>query len=56
MKLKKLIKKLQELESLHGNLDVIVDQDENGHYEVTKAEFVMDEGNDFINIKSTNES
>lgn len=55
MKLKTLITELQKLEEQHGDLDVIVDQDKNGYYELEKAEFVFIEGDGLINLKSSNE-
>lgn len=61
MKVGMLIAKLKKLKEKHGNLDIVIDYDENGWYSSEKVE-VLDHYDDedfeceFINIKSSNES
>jgi hypothetical protein len=62
MKLKALIKKLQKIEEKHGNLDCVVDMDDNGYYnlENVKAEEDMEDERVgqriVVNLRSSNES
>jgi hypothetical protein len=56
MKLVNLIIELKELHEKHGNIDVVIDHDENGYHNVEKVKKITDDGNEFINIKSSNES
>lgn len=60
MKVKQLIKKLTKLQEKHGNIDIVIDYDENGWYSSEKVEVLdhLDDGEfecKFINIKSSNE-
>jgi hypothetical protein len=64
MKLKTLIKKLQELQKRYGkNFDIVIDHDEHGYYNLEKITIVRDSDGDdppigktMINLKSSNES
>lgn len=39
MKLSKLIEKLEKIENKYGNIEVRIDNDENGWYDVEKVQF-----------------
>jgi hypothetical protein len=58
MKLKHLIKKLTEIQKkLQIDPDVLVDVDENGHYQLEDAKMGLDEdGTIHINLISSNET
>jgi len=56
VKVGELIKKLSKLKEKHGNLDIVIDYDENGYYDTVSVKpIVDDEGDLLINIKSSNE-
>jgi len=57
MKVSLLIKKLQKMQKQEGDVDVVIDQDENGFYDLEAVELKHDRELDemFINIKSSSE-
>lgn len=58
MKLKTLIKRLQKLEAKHKTVDVIVDFDEHGYFNLEKVKVVKDKETKkvMINLQSSNET
>lgn len=61
MKVGMLISKLKKMKERYGNLEVVIDYDENGWWDTEKVQIVdedFDPGESFafINIKSSNET
>lgn len=55
MKLNQLIQKLLYLRELHGDVEVIIDHDENGWFTIEELEKTDYDGETMINIISSNE-
>lgn len=60
MKVSKLIKKLEKLKAKYGNVEAVIDYDENGWYASEEVKPMVHREQDsedilFINIKSSNE-